>query len=127
MGKSLNRMRCEVFQSDFVSVAGFDFQACSFNHSDISPFRINSLRALPLSSLAIVISPRKVTRCSSIALPEITPSTSDSGIAFRETLTTPRGRSRTSDIVIRGHTPVLLKEEAGAGDIRLRASSKTTT
>jgi hypothetical protein len=32
-------MRCEVYQRDFVSVAGFVFQACSFNHSDISPFQ----------------------------------------------------------------------------------------
>jgi hypothetical protein len=28
-----------------MSLVGFVFQACSFNHSDISPFRINSLRA----------------------------------------------------------------------------------
>ena len=28
-----------------MSVARFAFQACSFNHSDISPFRINDLRA----------------------------------------------------------------------------------
>ena len=27
-------------------LAGFAFQACSFNHSDISPFRINDLRAV---------------------------------------------------------------------------------
>jgi len=27
-------------------VSGVDFQACSFNHSDISPFRINELRAV---------------------------------------------------------------------------------
>ena len=27
------------------SVAGVDFQACSIDHSDISPFRINDLRA----------------------------------------------------------------------------------
>ena len=26
--------------------SGFAFQACSFNHSDISPFRINDLRAV---------------------------------------------------------------------------------
>src|SRR6188472_2446887 len=29
-----------------MSVARFAFQACSFNHSDISPFRINELRAV---------------------------------------------------------------------------------
>jgi hypothetical protein len=35
-----------------VSLARFAFQACSFNHSDISPFRINDLRVShPLSSL----------------------------------------------------------------------------
>jgi hypothetical protein len=34
-------MRCEVFQSDFVRVAQIAFQACSFNHSDISPFKWN--------------------------------------------------------------------------------------
>ena len=28
-----------------MSVARFAFQACSFNHSDISPFRIKHLRA----------------------------------------------------------------------------------
>jgi len=29
-----------------LSATGINFQACSFNHSDISPFRINSLRAV---------------------------------------------------------------------------------
>ena len=43
-GKSLNRLREEVFRYHSVSVAGFAFQACSFNHSDISPFRIKRLR-----------------------------------------------------------------------------------
>ena len=32
-------MRCDVLQRDFVSVARIAFQACSFNHSDISPFK----------------------------------------------------------------------------------------
>ena len=36
-GKSLNRLRKGVFRYHSVSVAGFVFQACSFNHSDISP------------------------------------------------------------------------------------------
>ena len=36
-GKSLNRLREELFQYHSVSVAGIVFQACSFNHSDISP------------------------------------------------------------------------------------------
>ena len=29
-----------------MSLARFVFQACSFNHSDISPFQINDLRAV---------------------------------------------------------------------------------
>ena len=45
-GKSLTRLSEEAFQYRSVSVAGFVFQACSFNHSDISPFRINDLRAV---------------------------------------------------------------------------------
>ena len=52
MGKSLNRMSCEVFQSDFVSVARFNFQACSFNHSDISPLWNLGLRAAKHQSIA---------------------------------------------------------------------------
>lgn len=36
-GKSLNRLREEVFRYYWVQLAGFVFQACSFNHSDISP------------------------------------------------------------------------------------------
>ena len=36
-GKSLNRLREETIQYLSVSVAGIVFQACSFNHSDISP------------------------------------------------------------------------------------------
>jgi len=42
----LNRLREEVIQYPSVSVAGFVFQACSFNRSDISPFRVNDLRAV---------------------------------------------------------------------------------
>ena len=34
--------------------AGIYFQACSFNHSDISPFRVNDLRAVGLQ-----ITPRR--------------------------------------------------------------------
>jgi hypothetical protein len=45
--KSLKRLREEVFQNHSVSVARIAFQACSFNHSDISPFRINSYEWLP--------------------------------------------------------------------------------
>ena len=36
-GKSLNRLRDEMFRCHSVQLAGFVFQACSFNHSDISP------------------------------------------------------------------------------------------
>ncbi len=34
-----------------VSVARIAFQACSFNHSAISPFRVNDLRAVRLSRI----------------------------------------------------------------------------
>ena len=36
-GKSLNRLREEMFRYHSVQLAGVVFQACSFNHSDISP------------------------------------------------------------------------------------------
>jgi hypothetical protein len=42
----LNQLREEVFRYPSVSVAGVVFQACSIDHSDISPFRINHLRAV---------------------------------------------------------------------------------
>src|SRR4026209_2555608 len=45
-GKSLNRLREELSQYHPVCVARTAFQACSFNHSDISPCRINNLRAV---------------------------------------------------------------------------------
>jgi len=35
----LNRLYEEVFEYYSVSVVRFAFQACSFNHSDISPWR----------------------------------------------------------------------------------------
>ena len=38
-------------------LARFAFQACSFNHSDISPFRINDLRSETIRNPRIVISP----------------------------------------------------------------------
>ena len=44
-GKSLNRLREEMFLYHSMQLTGIVFQACSFNHSDISPFRINDLRA----------------------------------------------------------------------------------
>jgi len=45
-GKSLNRLCEEMFRCCSMQLAGVVFQACSFNHSDISPFRINALRAV---------------------------------------------------------------------------------
>ena len=39
-------MRVEVSAYASVSLASFAFQACAFNHSDISPFRINNLREI---------------------------------------------------------------------------------
>ena len=42
--QSLNRLREEVFWRCSVRVAEIALQACSFNHSDISPFRVNDLR-----------------------------------------------------------------------------------
>jgi hypothetical protein len=44
-GKLLNRLRNEVFRYHLVLLAGFAFQACSIDHSDISPFRINNLQS----------------------------------------------------------------------------------
>jgi hypothetical protein len=38
-------LREEMFPYRSVSVAGFVFQASAFNHSAISPFRINHLRS----------------------------------------------------------------------------------
>jgi hypothetical protein len=40
-GKSLNRLREEMFRYHSMELAGIVFQACSFNHSDISPFKWN--------------------------------------------------------------------------------------
>jgi hypothetical protein len=45
-GKSLMGMRERVFQYHSVSVSRVAFQACSIDHSDISPFKINDLRAV---------------------------------------------------------------------------------
>ena len=45
-GKWLMEMRERVFWYHSVSVAGFAFQACSIDHSDISPFRIKHLRVV---------------------------------------------------------------------------------
>ena len=69
--------------SGSVSVDGFAFQACSFNHSDISPFRINNLRSridrdhgdCDKSSNV----PRSLTGFSSIAAPLLLPRRNDRG------------------------------------------------
>ena len=50
-GKSLNRLRVEVFRYHSGSVAGFDFQACSFNHSDISPYLESTSCELPQTAV----------------------------------------------------------------------------
>ena len=39
-------LRDEVSQRCLELLAAMAFQACSFNHSDISPFRINGLRSI---------------------------------------------------------------------------------
>jgi hypothetical protein len=44
-GKSLIRNCVGGMRCASARVSGIFFQACSFNHSDISPFRINGLRA----------------------------------------------------------------------------------
>ena len=62
-GKSLNPLREEMFPYRSVSVAGFVFQACSIDHSDISPFRINDLRAARNSVSQNPPSNRTVPRC----------------------------------------------------------------
>jgi hypothetical protein len=43
---SLHRLRGEVFRCCSVDLTRIAFQACSIDHSDISPFRINDLRAV---------------------------------------------------------------------------------
>ena len=40
-----------------MSLDGFAFQACSIDHSDISPFRINNLQSFLKAISVIVISP----------------------------------------------------------------------
>jgi hypothetical protein len=45
-GKSLNRLRKEMLRYYSMQLAGIAFQACSLNHSDISPLRIIHLRPL---------------------------------------------------------------------------------
>ena len=72
-GKSLNRLREEVFQYHSVCVARTAFQACSIDHSDISPFRINDLQSRVDQDSADCDKssnvPRSLTGFSSIAAP----------------------------------------------------------
>jgi len=41
LAKSLRRLRKEVLPSGLAAITGIAFPACSFNHSDISPFKWN--------------------------------------------------------------------------------------
>jgi hypothetical protein len=45
-GSVADRVCVDALRSGLMSFASFVFQACSFNHSDISPFRINYLAAV---------------------------------------------------------------------------------
>jgi len=47
----LNQLREEVIPHLFVSVAGFVFHACSFNHSDISPLENQWFASGPKQSI----------------------------------------------------------------------------
>jgi hypothetical protein len=66
-------MRWEVFRYRSVSLAKTVIQACSFNHSDISPFTINDLRLRNDREGANCVRPpnvpRSLTGHSSIAAP----------------------------------------------------------
>src|SRR6185295_9307375 len=62
-GKSLNRLREEMFLYHSMQLAGIVFQACSIDHSDISPFRINDLRTVWNSVAQNPPSIRPVPRC----------------------------------------------------------------
>lgn len=68
-----DRVCVETLRSGSVSLARFAFQACSIDHSDISPFRINNLRSLFERDLRVCDKssnvPRSLTGFSSIAAP----------------------------------------------------------
>ena len=70
-GKLLNRLRNELFQCRLVMLATIVFQACSFNHSDISPFRIRDLQSQLSPATGNCVRPpnvrRSLTVISSIA------------------------------------------------------------
>ena len=76
-GKSLNRLRDEVFRCRSVSLAGVAFQACLIDHSDISPFRINNLQHRLKDDCGDCDTspnvPRSLTGFSSIAVPLLLP------------------------------------------------------
>ena len=48
--------------SRLVSLAGFVFQACAFNHSDISPFRINHFGKIESNMICAPIVPQPCRR-----------------------------------------------------------------
>ena len=45
VAEAVDRKCVDTCRWALLRAAGFALQACSFNHSDISPFRINGLRA----------------------------------------------------------------------------------
>jgi len=59
----MNRLREEMFRYYSMQLAGVVFQACSIDHSDISPFRIDDLRAARNSLSQNPPSNRTVPRC----------------------------------------------------------------
>ena len=61
-GNLLNRLREEVCPYHSVQLAGIAFQACSIDHSDISPFRINELRPLTNRLIAHVVAAQTLSQ-----------------------------------------------------------------
>ena len=68
----MKRLRGEMFPCRLVTLAKIAFQACSIDHSDISPFRINGSRVAPNDYLRNCVRPpnvpRSLTGISSIAV-----------------------------------------------------------
>ena len=66
-GQVADRVCFDVPRSDSVSVDGFVFQACSFNHSDISPYLLESAVYRPVvasrSHHANPLAPPSISRC----------------------------------------------------------------
>ena len=67
----MNRLRLGAFRCCSMRLALFDFQACSIDHSDISPFRINNLQSCLKGNIGDCDKssnvPRSLTGFSSIA------------------------------------------------------------